>query len=68
MSGQSPDWHLTSASGIWRTSQSDWNGYGADFGNFPSFDTWASSGAKDGMGFNAKVGVGPYSAVILLQN
>ena len=32
-----------------------------------SFDTVANPGGKDGLNFNANVGVGPYSVVILSQ-
>lgn len=56
------------AGGSWRVRfNSDWKGYSGDFGNFPSFDTWASWGAKEGMSYSASVGVGPYSAVILTR-
>jgi 1,4-alpha-glucan branching enzyme len=37
------------------------------FKNGDSFDTVASPGGKDGLNFNANVGVGPYSVVILSQ-
>jgi 1,4-alpha-glucan branching enzyme len=47
---------------------SDWNGYSGDFGNWNSFDTTAVSGTKDGMNYNANVGVGPYTAIILSQD
>ena len=54
--------------GLWRVRfNSDWNGYSPDFGNYPSFDTWADPGSPDGMPYSASVGVGPYSAVILSQ-
>jgi 1,4-alpha-glucan branching enzyme len=55
-------------SGVWKVRfNSDWNGYSADFGNWNSFDTTAVSGAKDGMSYNANVGLGPYTVVILSQ-
>ncbi len=54
--------------GLWKVRfNSDWNGYSADFANTPSYDTNAASGTKDGMAWNANVGVGPYSVVILSQ-
>ncbi|MBI5366690.1 MAG: alpha amylase C-terminal domain-containing protein [Planctomycetes bacterium] len=54
--------------GTWKVRlNSDWNGYSADYGNFPSYDTTANPGGRDGMGYNANVGVGPYSVVILSQ-
>jgi 1,4-alpha-glucan branching enzyme len=46
---------------------SDWNGYSSDFGNWNSYNTTANPGAKDGMGFNGNVGIGPYSLIILSQ-
>jgi 1,4-alpha-glucan branching enzyme len=46
---------------------SDWSGYSSDFNNHASFDTFAVIGHKDGMPFQAPVGLGPYSAVILSQ-
>lgn len=45
----------------------DWNGYSSDYGNWNAYNTNAVSGAKDGMGFNANVGVGPYTMIILSQ-
>jgi 1,4-alpha-glucan branching enzyme len=41
--------------------------YDSSFDNGDSFDTTANSGGVDGMNFNANVGVGPYSVVILSQ-
>ncbi|HEX2836800.1 MAG TPA: alpha-amylase family glycosyl hydrolase [Phycisphaerales bacterium] len=55
-------------SGLWRVRfNSDWNGYSGDFANSPSNDTTAVSGAKDGLAYNANVGIGPYTVVILSQ-
>lgn len=55
-------------SGLWKVRfNSDWNGYSADFGNWSSFDTTAVAGAKDGMSYNANVGLGPYTVIILSQ-
>ena len=41
--------------------------YDPSFENGDSFDTAANPGGKDGLNFNANVGVGPYSVVILSQ-
>jgi len=41
--------------------------YDLSFENGDSFDTAANPGDKDGLKFNANVGVGPYSVVILSQ-
>jgi 1,4-alpha-glucan branching enzyme len=41
--------------------------YDSSFKNGDSFDTVASPGGKDGLNFNANVGVGPYTVVILSQ-
>lgn len=56
-------------SGTWRVRfNSDWNGYSSDFASTSSFDTTAVSGAKDGMSYNANVGIGPYTIIILSQD
>lgn len=55
--------------GLWKVRfNSDWNGYSADFANTNSYDTTANAGAKDGMSYNANVGIGPYSVIILSQD
>ena len=41
--------------------------YDPSFENGDSFDTTANPGGRDGLDFNATVGVGPYSVVILSQ-
>ena len=41
--------------------------YDPSFQNGDSLDTIANPGGKDGLNFNANVGVGPYSVVILSQ-
>ena len=41
--------------------------YDSGFVNGDSFDTTANPGGKDGLNFNANVGIGPYSVVILSQ-
>jgi len=57
------------SSGTWKVRfNSDWNGYDSGFGNWNAYDTTANSGAKDGMGYNANVGIGPYSVIILSKD
>ncbi|HYR57090.1 MAG TPA: alpha amylase C-terminal domain-containing protein, partial [Chthoniobacteraceae bacterium] len=41
--------------------------YDPSFINGDSFDTTANPGGRDGLNFNANVGVGPYAVVILSQ-
>jgi len=41
--------------------------YDTSFENGDSLDTTANPGGKDGLNFNANVGVGPYSVVVLSQ-
>ena len=55
--------------GQWRVRfNSDWQGYSADFGNTPGYDTVAGGGVRDNMPFQANVGLGPYSVLILSQD
>jgi 1,4-alpha-glucan branching enzyme len=55
--------------GWWRVRlNSDWQGYGADFSNQLTYDTIATDRARDGLSFEANVGLGPYSVVILSQD
>ena len=55
--------------GTWRVRfNSDWNGYSADYGNFPAVDVVADPWPYDGMPFSGNLSVGPYSAVVLSQN
>jgi 1,4-alpha-glucan branching enzyme len=55
--------------GTWRVRfNSDWNGYSADYGNFPSNDVVADSWGYDGMAFSGNLSVGPYSVVVFSQN
>lgn len=52
--------------GLWRVRfNSDWRGYSEDFGDQPSFDTYASPAQKDGLPCSGDVGLGPYTAIIL---
>jgi 1,4-alpha-glucan branching enzyme len=55
--------------GWWRVRfNSDWDGYSDDFGNHFSYDTRAGAGSRDGLGYHANIGLGPYSAIILTQS
>lgn len=47
---------------------SDWQGYSADFSNHLGYDTMAGGDPMDNMPFQANVGIGPYSVLILSQN
>ncbi len=56
-------------SGVWRVRfNSDWKGYGEDYGNHQGYDTLAGGGPQDRMPFHANVGIGPYSVVIFSQD
>jgi 1,4-alpha-glucan branching enzyme len=55
--------------GGWRVRfNGDWQGYSADFGNQLGYDTWADGGSRDGMSFQANIGIGRYSVLILSQD
>ena len=55
-------------SGTWYVRfNSDWNGYSGDFSNWNSYNTTANSGTVHGLPYNANVGIGPYSVIILSQ-
>lgn len=55
--------------GRWRVRMnSDWRGYGADYGDHPGFDAIADGGPWDGMPASGELGVGPYSFLILSQD
>ena len=55
--------------GLWRVRfNSDWQGYSSDFSNQPGLDTLAEYGPQDQMDFHARVGIGPYSVLILSQD
>ena len=55
--------------GLWRVRfNSDWQGYSADFGSHLGYDTMAGDGPLDNMPFQANVGLGPYSVLILSQD
>jgi 1,4-alpha-glucan branching enzyme len=55
--------------GLWRVRfNSDWQGYSPDYGNKLGYDTVAGTGSRDGMPFQANIGLGPYSVLILSQD
>jgi 1,4-alpha-glucan branching enzyme len=55
--------------GAWRVRfNSDWQGYSSDFGNQLGYHPFAGGGSRDGMPFEANVGLGPYSVLILSQD
>jgi len=55
--------------GQWRVRfNSDLQGYGADFGNHPGYDTATGGGFMDNMPYKANVGIGPYSVLFLSQD
>ena len=57
------------SSGTWKVRfNSDWNGYDSGFGNWTSSNTTASYGPKDGMSYNANVGIGPYTVIVLSKD
>lgn len=51
----------------WVRFNSDARLYSPDFGDTFSYDTTAVDGGRDNMPFNANVGIGPYTALILSQ-
>jgi 1,4-alpha-glucan branching enzyme len=51
----------------WVRFNSDWRGYDGGFGAQDAYDTVASWGPRDGMGWQSNVGIAPYSTVILSQ-
>jgi 1,4-alpha-glucan branching enzyme len=54
--------------GLWRVRfNSGAKVYDPSFDNGDSFDTTANPGGKDGLNFNATIGIGAYSIVILSQ-
>lgn len=55
--------------GTWRIRfNSDWAGYGPDFGTQPSYDTSTDDQPRDGMPWSAGIGIGPYTALVLSQD
>lgn len=56
------------AEGVWRLRfNSDAHLFDPEFGNFPACDVTAGSHDRDGMPASARVGLGPYSALIYSQ-
>jgi 1,4-alpha-glucan branching enzyme len=56
------------APGTWRLRlNSDWQGYNGDLSNHPSTDVLAEAGDCDGLPWQAKVAIGPYSVLIYSQ-
>jgi 1,4-alpha-glucan branching enzyme len=57
--------------GTWYTRfNSDWNGYSADFGNAPGYNTTAGNNfnsINDDMPYTGNIGIGPYSVIVLSQ-
>ena len=47
---------------------SDWGGYDAEFGDFESLGLETVAEAADGLPFSGRIGVGPYSVLVLSQN
>lgn len=57
------------SAGSWKVRfNSDWSGYDSGFGNWNAYNTTAVSGSKDGMAYNANVGIGPYTVIILSKD
>ena len=55
--------------GVWRVRfNSDWIGYGDDFGDRGGYDTTADGDPADGLPTSGTVGIGPYTAIILSQD
>jgi len=55
--------------GHWRVRfNSDWRGYGSDFGDHAGHDLWAGGSPRDAMPCEADVGIGPYAVLILSQD
>jgi 1,4-alpha-glucan branching enzyme len=55
--------------GGWRVRfNSDWQGYSADFGDQPGYDTVAGGDGRDNLACQANVGIGPYAVLILSQD
>jgi 1,4-alpha-glucan branching enzyme len=54
--------------GAWKLHlNSDWGGYSAGFGNYPSGDVTAVAGDYDGLPAHAPVNIGPYSVLVFSQ-
>jgi 1,4-alpha-glucan branching enzyme len=56
------------AAGAWKLHlNSDWGGYSAGFGSYPSGDVTATPGDFDGLPAHAPVNIGPYSVLVFSQ-
>ena len=54
--------------GQWRCIfNSDWNGYSADYANWPTYDMNADSVAWDGLAWSGSFGLGAYSCAVFTQ-
>lgn len=54
--------------GLWRLRfNSDWNGYSADYSNYPSFDTSAAAVPWNGMAYSGVITMAPYTALVYSQ-
>lgn len=54
--------------GAWQVRfNSDRSGYSPDFGDQPGHHTVGAPGGRDGLDFHGRLGIGPYSALILTQ-
>jgi 1,4-alpha-glucan branching enzyme len=54
--------------GQWKVRfNGDWTGYSPDFDGTASNDLWANDSPRDGLGHTGRIGIGPYSVVILTQ-
>jgi len=57
------------AVGAWKLHlNSDWTGYSAEFGGYPSADVLAKPGEWDGLPAHAAVNIGPYSVLVFSQS
>jgi 1,4-alpha-glucan branching enzyme len=65
-----PDYRVgVPRAGRWRVRfNSDWDGYDPEFETVDSVDTDAEPGERDGLAYSLRVGLGPYSVVILSQD
>jgi 1,4-alpha-glucan branching enzyme len=55
--------------GLWKLRfNSDWSGYGADYANYPSFDTSGDPVPWNGMAQSGLVAIGPYSVLVYSQS
>jgi 1,4-alpha-glucan branching enzyme len=55
--------------GLWRVRfNSDWTGYSGAFRGVPSYDSWSTPAARDGMPCEAGFGLGPYTCLVLSQD